>query len=179
MAKTINTSKNKSIRTFPRTSISYYGKFASLITTDEGINIHTTPTSLFILSLWVFGIAFCLATIPFDNIWISIASVIVGGIFGFFLVTKLYIGKLRETFLYKDIISIIPGSPDFTINTTDNKMAVFRILPKKQVKIFKNIIDSSAKSDSVRCIYKNNRYYFTVDGVYTSELPQNSINNSK
>lgn len=144
---------------YNRVSGSILGKTATIIAREDKIDIYTTSTLLIILSLWIFAGAFFVLSLPLDNTIISMILTTIGAVIGFLLASKLYIGKLKDSFSYKDITCFMYSAPDFTIVKSDNYMYVIRILKKSYPKIIRNINEVLENSNEYVFIKKNGKYY--------------------
>lgn len=144
---------------YNRVSGSILGKTATIIAREDKIDIYTTSTLLIILSLWVFAGAFFALSLLLDNMIISMILTVIGAIIGFLLASKLYVGKLKDSFSYKDISCFMYSAPDFTIVKNDNYMYIIRILKKSYPKIIKNINEILKDSNEYIFIKKNGKYY--------------------
>lgn len=124
--------KEKKAANLKLAGASLYGKFATVVVSRDAVEVHTVPTLLLVLSLWVFAMAFYLVSMFINILLLSLAMALVGGVIGFLLVLKLYTGKCAARFDYCDVVSFVSSSADFTVNTKDTKMFSFRLMPKKQ-----------------------------------------------
>lgn len=142
-----------------RVSGSLMGKTATIVACEDRLEIYTTATWLIILSLWVMAGAMFWLSLLFNNLIVSILFTLIGGISGFLLASKLYIGKLTETFAYKDVNCFMYTAPEFTIVKTDNFLFSIRLLRKAKAKLIANLTQATKNSKDFNFVHKNGKYY--------------------
>lgn len=137
------------------------GKMVKLVPTRNGIEIYLQPTWLMLLSVWVFGGAVFTLSTFWPNTIFMISATLLGGLGGFIFTYKMARGKLKYSFLYKDIVCLIPAAPYFTIVHDDQKMFELRMLDKPQRRLLAAIEEATSVG-----LYdfgeKHTRYYFTA-----------------
>lgn len=141
-----------------RTGASLYGKFASVVSTRQGVEVYTSSALLLVSGLWVFAIAFFGISLFFGNLIVSMILTGVGGALGFYCSIRFFNGKLVSRFDFKDIASFMMEPPSFVINTKDGKMFELRMLPKKQALLMEDIKGMVSQSCDYK-LEKNGQYY--------------------
>lgn len=129
----------KADKDFKTDFCSILGKMARVIVTKEGVDIYVIGTFKIMISL--FGLAFLGLFLSLFGSSIILMTILTfgGAIGGFFLSTKLYKGKLKYQFSYKDVSSFIAEKGDFLIADKNEKLFYVKALPEKQEHILKGI----------------------------------------
>jgi len=111
-------------------SASLFGKTARVIASNDKLEVYTTSTWFIVLCVWVFAGAFFSLSMLFKGIVISVVLTLLGTIVGFLLSTKLYVGKLTDSFDYNNIDCFILSGADFSISLSNTKLYVIKITIK-------------------------------------------------
>lgn len=141
---------------------SLLGKTAKIVPCEDRVEIYTTGTWLIILSLWVFAAAaFALTFFIFNNYFVWLFAALFGGICGYLLAAKLYLGKLTKTFLYDEIECIISDVPELTIIHDDQKMFVLKALTA-DCRDFDLALNEALKNSKYQVKKTNDRFYIKL-----------------
>lgn len=144
---------------YKRVSGSLMGKTATIVACEDRLEIYTTGTWLIILCLWILAAAMFWLSLYLNNYIISIIFTLIGGISGYIIASKLYLGKLTETFEYKDVTCFMYTAPEFTVVKSDNYLFGFRLLPKSKTKLIANLTEAFKDNKNYTFVSKNGKYY--------------------
>lgn len=133
MGKKKNTSGNPGkVRPIRVRGASYIGRYTVILLTSGQFEVRTLSTALIITVFVFMALLFGAISLVINNWIFSIFSIILGGVFGYMLMTQYYNGKRLFSFSYSDIVSFVFDPPEFTLNLKDTRMISLRMMPKKQ-----------------------------------------------
>lgn len=152
--------------------VSLYGRFATVLLTDSAVEVHTTPSWLFVLGMWLAAIPGMMIGILFDGLIMLFVLTFLFGTIGALLVWNLYIGKLVEKYSYNDIVSFVSGGAEMSINMKNYKMYALRMMPKRQEKMLTAL--EQIMYEHTGFVLKQDGEYFRVFSKRELEEEQNT-----
>lgn len=118
---------------------SVMGKYARVIVTKESLDVYIVGTFKIMISLFAFAFLGMLISMLGRSIIVMMILTFGGAIVGFLLGTKVYKGKLKHRFPYKEVSSFFSEKGDLLVSDKENKLFYVKALPDKQEHILKGI----------------------------------------
>lgn len=163
-------SKTKTPYYYKLKGVSLYGRFANVLLTETAVEVHVTPSWLFLLGMWLAAIPGMILGLLFDGYLMLVVFTLLFGTIGVLAVWNLYIGKLTEKYSYNDISSFVCGGAEMSINMKNYKLYTLRMLPKRQEKMLTAL---------EQIMYEHTSFVLKEDGEYYRVINKRELEETK
>lgn len=137
---------------------SLFGKYVTIFLHPELIEVRSVSTFMLIAGMWFCILLLGIPAFLFTDLIITFVVLLIGGVGGYLLMTRVYRGKRLYELEFANIASFVCERADFTINMRDNQLITLRMMPKKQ-KILLNAISEAMAVQQVYELKKMGLYF--------------------